>query len=77
MVIINPDRFFEVETNASNFVFKEQFVQRDKKEKLYFIAFFSKKLYKPEFNYFIYNKELIVIIELFKEWKPYFNRIKY
>ncbi len=48
-----------------------------KKKRLYLIIFFSKKLYRLELNYLIYNKELIVIIELFKEWKPYFNRTKY
>ncbi len=41
------------------------------------MAFFLKKLYKLEFNYFIYNKELIIIIELFKEQKLYFNETKY
>ncbi len=41
------------------------------------MAFFSKKLYGPELNYLIHDKELIVIIELFKEWKSYFNKTKY
>ncbi len=77
MAIVDINKPFEVETNVSNFVFKEQFVQRDEKRRLYLIAFFSKKLYKPKFNYSIYNKELIVIIESFKEWKLYFNGTKY
>ncbi len=50
-----------------DFIFGGQFVQRDEEGRLYFITFFLKKLYKLEFNYLIYNKELIVIIELFKE----------
>jgi hypothetical protein len=41
------------------------------------MAFFSKKLYRPELNYPIYDKELMAIIELFKEWKPYFSGTKH
>ena len=67
MIIINIDKFFKVEIDISDFASERQLVQRDEKRRLYLIAFFSKKLYKPELNYFIYNKELITIIELFKE----------
>ncbi len=77
MVIINPDKSFEIKTNIFDFVFGRQLIQRDKKRRPHFITFFSKKLYKPEFNYPIYNKELMAIIKLFKEWKPYFNGTKY
>ncbi len=77
MIIINIDKFFKVEIDISDFAFERQLVQRDEKRRLYLIAFFSKKLYKLELNYLIYNKELIIIIESFKEWKPYFNRTKY
>jgi len=65
--MINPNKPFEVEINIFNFVFKKQFIQRDEKERLYPIIFFSKKLYKLELNYFIHDKELIAIIESFKE----------
>ncbi len=75
--MIDLDKSFEIETNVSDFVFEGQFVQRDKEEKLHLIAFFSKKLYRLKLNYPIHNKELIAIIKLFKEWKLYFNRIKY
>ncbi len=75
--MIDLDKPFEVETDAFDFVFKGQFIQWDKEKRLYFIVFFLKKLYKLEFNYSIYNKELMVIIESFKEWKPYFNGTKY
>ncbi len=77
MAIIDLDKSFEIETNASDFIFRRQFVQRDKERRLHLIVFFSKKLYKLELNYLIYNKELIVIIELFKEWKLYFNKTKH
>jgi len=77
LIIIDLDKPFEIETDISDFVFKRQLVQWDEKGRLHFIAFFSKKLYKLELNYFIYDKELIAIIELIKEWKPYFNKTKH
>jgi len=67
LTIIDPNKPFEIEINISDFVFGGQLVQQDKEEKPYFITFFSKKLYKLKLNYFIHNKELITIIELFKE----------
>ncbi len=67
MTIVDPNKPFEIETNISDFIFKEQFVQRNEKKRLHPITFFSKKLYRPEFNYSIYDKELIAIIESFKE----------
>jgi len=41
------------------------------------VAFFSKKLYRLELNYSIYDKELIAIIESFKEWRPYLSGTKH
>jgi hypothetical protein len=34
---------------------------------LYLVAFFSKKYYLVEYNYKIYDKELIVIVHTFEE----------
>ncbi len=67
MIIIDLNKLFEIEINISDFAFGKQFVQWNEKERLYLITFFSKKLYRLEFNYSIYNKELMIIIELFKE----------
>ncbi len=67
MIITNLNKFFEIETNVFDFIFEKQFVQRNEERRLYLIVFFLKKLYRLEFNYFIYNKELIVIIESFKK----------
>lgn len=45
-------------------------MQKDKNGKLYPVAYFSKKLNPAEYNYTIYNKELLAIIRAFKEWRP-------
>jgi hypothetical protein len=46
---------------------RRQLRQRNDEGKLYPVAFFSKGFQGPEFNYPIYDKELIVIIKTFKE----------
>ncbi|MDB5910846.1 MAG: pol protein, partial [Massilia sp.] len=69
----DPDREFEVETDASDFAIGGQLGQRDSEGRLHPIAFFSKKLNGPELNYQIHDKELMAIIEAFKEWKPHLS----
>ena len=63
----NPNREVLVKTNASNYVSIEILSQRDEKEVLYLVAFFSKKHSSAECNYEIYNKKLITIVCCFKE----------
>ncbi len=40
--MVNPDNFFKVETDASDFAFKGQLVQRDEEGRLYFILSFRR-----------------------------------
>jgi hypothetical protein len=37
---------------------------------LYPVTFFSRKMAPTEYNYEIYNKELLVIVCCFEEWRP-------
>jgi hypothetical protein len=37
---------------------------------LYLITFFSQKLSLAKYNYKIYNKELLTIINAFEQWRP-------
>jgi len=41
------------------------------------VAYFSRKHSNEEYNYEIYNKELLVIIWAFKEWRPELEGAKY
>ena len=34
------------------------------------VAFFSKKMSPQEYNYEIYDKELLAIVRAFEEWRP-------
>ena len=56
-----------VEINVFNQVFGGVFSQYNKIKELYPVTFFLIKYIFIEYNYKIYNKELIVIIKVFKE----------
>jgi hypothetical protein len=73
LMMPDPERPFEVETDASDYALGGQLGQRDDEGRLHPVAFFSKKLNGPELNYQIHDKELMAIIEAFKEWKPYLS----
>jgi len=45
-------------------------LQYNKDGKLRLVAFLSQKLTPIELNYEIYNKELLVIVKYFKQWRP-------
>jgi len=44
--------------------------QAGKDSKLKLVAFFSTKHSAPEYNYKIYNKELLAIVKALEEWRP-------
>ena len=75
LVLLDPSKPFEVEANSLDYTIREQLSQRDENGKLYPIAFFSKKLSGTQLNYPIYNKELLAIIEAFKEQRLYLSGI--
>jgi hypothetical protein len=56
--------------DASDYVSAGMLSQYDDDNILHPIAYFSKKHSPAEYNYEIYNKELMVIVRAFKEWHP-------
>ena len=73
----DPEKAFEVETDASDYALGGQLGQRDADGQLHPIAFYSKKLHGPELNYQIHDKELMAIIEACKEWRHYLSGTKH
>jgi len=65
-----PDRETVVETDASNFALG-CVLSQFKDKRLHPVAFHSRKLNPVERNYKIHDKELLAILEAFKEWKHY------
>ncbi|KAL0937059.1 reverse transcriptase domain protein [Colletotrichum truncatum] len=75
--IPNPEKPFELETDASNEAEGAQLGQRDENGVLHPCGFFSRKFQGPELNYQIHDKELMAIIDAFKEWRPQLSGTKY
>src|SRR4051812_6184472 len=73
----DPKKLFEAKTDASDYAVGGQLGQQDANGKLHPVAFFSKKLSGPQLNYPIYDKELLAIIEAFREWRPYLSGTTY
>jgi len=73
LIIPDPTKPFEVETDASGYAMGGQLTQRDEQNRPHPVAFFSKKFHGPEINYGIPDQELMAIIEAFKEWRHYLS----
>ena len=75
LMLVLPDlsKLFEVEANSLDYIIGGQLGQCNENRKLYPIAFFSKKLSSTQLNYPIYNKELLAIVEAFKEQRLYLS----
>ena len=59
-----------VETNISDFVLGVCLVQKYL-DRQYLVAYYSRKMTPPELNYDIYNKELLGIVVVLKEWRAF------
>jgi hypothetical protein len=64
------ERQIIVETDASDYVSTGVLSQYDDEGILHPVAFFLKKHTSAEYNYEIYNKELMAIVWAFEEWRP-------
>jgi hypothetical protein len=60
-----------METDASDYAIAGILSQPDSKGILHPVAFFSRKMTPPELNYEIHDKEMLAIIESFREWRQY------
>jgi hypothetical protein len=58
-----------VETDGSHFAIGA--VLSQKEDRVQLVAFYSKKMIATEFNYDIYDKEMLAIVSSFKEWRRY------
>jgi hypothetical protein len=62
----DPLKEIFVKTDALDYISSSIFSQKDKHNILYLIIFISKKYNPAEYNYEIYNKELLVIVRYFE-----------
>jgi hypothetical protein len=59
-----------IETDASDYVSAGVLSQRDVAGVIHPVAYYSKKHSPAEYNYNIYDKELMAIIKALEEWRP-------
>ncbi len=74
-VLIQPDQTkpFKVEVDASNYAIGAVLMQRDDKNLLHPVAYFSKTMNDVQRNYDVYNRELLGLWEMFKHWRAYLH----
>src|SRR5207302_803662 len=65
-----------VETDASDLTSAGVLSQLKKEGIIYPVAFFSTKHLPAEYNYEIYDKELLAIVQAFEQWRPYLEGTK-
>ena len=72
-VLCQPDQTkpFKVKVDASNYIMGTVLMQRDEKNVLHPVAFFSKSMNKAQCNYDIYNKELLGLWEMLRHRHQY------
>ena len=60
-----------VEMDLLDFILGVCIVQKYKDKIWHLVAYYSKKLILLELNYNIYNKELLTIVTVLKEWRAF------
>jgi hypothetical protein len=68
--VFDVDKPSIIETDGSDYIIAGILSQPDNKRNLKPVAYFSTKMSPAECNYEIYNKELLVVIRVFEEWRP-------
>ena len=66
----DPSKQCFIETDSFNYVSAGVLSQLDDEDVLHPVAYFSRKIAPAKCNYKIYDKELLVIIRCFEEWRP-------
>jgi hypothetical protein len=65
----NPTLLIIVEMDASDFAMRA--VLSQKEDRVQPVAFYARKMIAGELNYDIHDKEMLVIVSSFKEWRRY------
>ena len=68
---------FQIETDASKYATRAVLTQLDSNGDRYPVSFISKTLSPAEWNYEIYDRELLAIIRALEEWQHYIQGSPY
>ena len=69
--IYRLELLIRVKIDLLNFVLRVCMVQKHEDKIQYLVVYYSKKLTPLELNYNIYNKELLAIVTVLKEWRAF------
>ena len=69
LAYFNPNLECIIKTDSSNYALGGVLSQYNKNSELRLVAFLSQKLAPAKLNYEIYDKELLIIIKCFEQWR--------
>ena len=72
----NPDKQFQMETNASNYAYGAVLSQKQANNHHHLIGFMSKSMNPAEWNYGILDKEALAIIKGLQNWRHWLKCMK-
>ena len=72
LILAHPelDKQFELEVDASGFAVRAVLLQKKNDRKQHPVGYYSATLNAAEWNYDIYNLELLAIVKALKHWQP-------
>ena len=68
---VDPEKKIILKTDTSDQALGLCLSQLDVEKQLHPLAYWSRKFSGPKFNYNVYDKELLAIVDAFKEWQVY------
>ena len=77
LVSFNPEKPITLETDVSDRAIEVCISQPDDKGCLRPVAFYSRKFSSAEISYEIHDKELLAIVNAFKQWRVYLEGSKH
>ena len=77
LALFDPELKIVMETDASDFALGGCLSQLGERGKLRPVAYYSRKLSPAELNYDVHDKELLAIVEVFKQWRVYLEGSKH
>ena len=68
LISLDTTIFFHIKVNSLDLITRTILSQALKKDNKWHLLFFSKFLFSVEYNYEIYNKEILAVIHALEEW---------
>ncbi len=77
LIMFESEKLITLKMNMSDEAIKACISQSNDKKRLHLIAFHSRKLTDAELNYKIHDKELLAIVDSFKQWRVYLEESRH